>query len=442
MNDPDQGLIGAEGPSTVYTDGLAAAALDEKRWIRHSRLASNTRLICFAALLIVAWLAFGTHRLEALWIVLPAIVFAALVIIHDRILHREARATRVRRFFEDGLARLEDRWAGLGHSGDQYRNPNHLYAEDLDVFGTGSLFELLATTKTGPGSDRLASWLLESAEADTIRRRQAAVKELRPRLDLRLQMALAGDESGSASQQDALPAWAAAPAAPLPRSTWILATSVTSLSLVGVALWTLSNAGPAPFVVALILQSILGLTLRGRVAPILAAAETPVQSLSRTAALLGCLESEVESNKVESALLQQLRTELETTGQTPSQELEALRRLVDRRDARANQFFAPIAALLMWGTHTALALEKWRARCGPRLSVWIEAAGEIEALCALASFAYEHPDDIFPEIVESETIFDGTGLGHPLLPADRSVRNDLRLSAGAKQPQGLVMSGS
>jgi DNA mismatch repair ATPase MutS len=180
---------------------------------------------------------------------------------------------------------------------------------------------------------------------------------------------------------------------------------------------------------------LLAFALGSRVRPVLAAAETPVQSLSRTASLLGCIESE----RFHSERLAELRNELETTGRPPSGELDALRRLVDRRDARRNQFFAPIAALLMWGTHVALALESWRARCGPRLAVWVAAAGEIEALCALASFAYEHPDDPFPEIVEGETLFEGEGLGHPLLPESRCVRNDLRLG---RHPQALVMSGS
>ncbi len=425
-------------PMATYAGGLAEAKTDEALWTQRSRLASNARLFCFAAFLIVAWLAFGTRNIAGAWVALPALAFVALVIAHDRILRREERAIRIRRFYEDGIARLEHRWAGLGNPGDVYRDPNHPYAEDLDLFGAGSLFELLATTRTATGSHRLAQWLLEAADANIIRRRQAAVAELRPRLDLRLRMALAGDEAGSALQQEALEAWAAAPAAPLPRSIFYLALAATSLSLMGIALWIFSGSGPGPLVAALALQSALALALRKRVAPVLAAAETPVQSLARTASLLGCIESE----KFEAALLTELRAELETTGRPPSGELEALRNLVDRRDARANQFFAPIAALLMWGTHAALALEKWRARCGPRLSIWIEAAGEIEALCALSSFAYEHPDDPFPEIVEDEATFEGTALGHPLLPPDRCVQNDLQLSSGSKYPQGLVMSGS
>jgi len=428
-------LRSADTPLCSYTEGLSTASADEAIWAGRSRLASNARLVCFVAFVILGWLAFGTHSLEAVWVALPAFAFIALVITHDRILRREERASRMRRFFDEGIARLEDRWAGQGDRGDRYRDPSHPYAEDLDVFGTGSLFELLATTRTATGSDRLANWLQQPARAGTIRRRQAAVSELRPRLDLRLRMALAGDESSSTIQQEALEAWASAPAAALPPWIRFLALTATSLSISSIALWIFTTSGPAPLAGALLLQSILALALRSRVGPILAAAETPVQSLARNASLLGCIESE----HFDAPLLAELRAELETTGRPPSSELEALHRLVDRRDARSNQFFAPIAALLMWGTHVALALENWRDRCGPRLSVWVEAAGEIEALCALSGFAYENPEDPFPEIIEGEPIFEGEALGHPLLPSDRCVRNDLRLG---QHPQALIMSGS
>jgi len=438
--DRDRGFDGfvtapAESPMSTYAEGLAAASLDEAIWNRRSRLASNARLVCFLAFLVIGWLAFGTRSLGATWIGLPALAFVALVIAHDRILRREERATRVRRFFEEGIARLEHRWAGQGDAGDRYRDPGHPYSADLDVFGTGSLFELLATTRTAAGNDRLADWLQAPAEAETILLRQAAVQELRPRLDLRLRMALAGDESSSTTQQEVLETWASAPAARLPRSIFFLALAASGLSIGGIALWIFTTSGPAPLLGALLLQSILALSLRSRVGPILAAAETPVQSLARTASLLGCIESE----RFDAPLLASLRAELETTGRPPSGELEALRRLVDRRDVRGNQFFAPIAALLMWGTHVALALENWRARCGPRLPVWVETAGEIEALCALSSFAYENPEDPFPEIASGNPVFDGEALGHPLLPGDRCVRNDLRL---CNRPQALIMSGS
>ena len=69
-----------------------------------------------------------------------------------------------------------------------------------------------------------------------------------------------------------------------------------------------------------------------------------------------------------------------------------------------------------------MALERWRAACGHSLGDWVDAASEIEAICSLAGYAYEHPEDVFPELVDGGPAFDGRALGHPLLPADRCVR--------------------
>ncbi len=428
----------AEPPASArvaYEDGLADARHDEAFWLRRAQLISNARLVCFVLFAGVGWLGFGTHWLARGWTALPAVAFVALIVLHDRVLQRQQRAERIRRFHEDGLARLDHTWAGRGDAGERYRDPHHPYADDLDLFGRGSLFELLATTRTAAGSDRLAAWLKAPSDPETIRERQAAVEELRLRLDLRLEMAVAGDEAGSPTQQEKLEAWAGAPTAALPGWTLPVAVLATTASIAGLLLWIFTGSGPVPFVAALVAQSLLALALRSRVLPVLAAAETPVASLARTAALLTCVESE----RFAAPRLEALEAELRTTGHLPSEEMHRLRRLVDLRDARLNQFFAPFAALLLWGTHVARGLEAWRARCGPRLGAWIAAAGEIEALCALASFAFEHPEDPFPEIEEEAAVFDGEGLGHPLLPEDRCVRNDLRLDS---RPQALVMSGS
>ena len=427
--------LSGEDPQAVYAAGHDRAIADERHWQSRARWLSNARLACFALLALTGWLAFGTHAIARPWVVLPLAAFVALIVAHDRVLDREARAGRVRRFFEDGLARLDHSWAGRGDDGLRHLEAEHPYAQDLDLFGEGSLYELLATTRTSAGSDRLADWLLTPAAPEVVRERQAAVRELRPRLEMRLRMAVAGDEASPVGHREALEAWAAAPPAGLGPVLRAAAAATTVLDGVGLALWIGTDAGPVPFAMALGLQGLFALAIRARVRPVLAAAETPVGSLARAAALLACVERE----QFEAPLLERLRTSLETTGHLPSEELSALRALIDRRDVRSNQFFAPVAAILMWGTHTAYRLEGWRARCGPRLSVWIESAGEIEALCALAGYAYENPEDPFPEILDAGPVFEGEALGHPLLPRERCVRNDLRLG---ERPQALVMSGS
>jgi DNA mismatch repair ATPase MutS len=117
-----------------------------------------------------------------------------------------------------------------------------------------------------------------------------------------------------------------------------------------------------------------------------------------------------------------------------------LHRLVELHDWQHNQFFAPVAAAFLWGTHLAWAIEIWRRRHGADVRVWLSTVGEFEALSALSAYRYEHPADVWPEIVESpRATFDGMDLGHPLLPSARTVRNDVHLSGDTRL---LVVSGS
>src|SRR5262249_5095436 len=91
-------------------------------------------------------------------------------------------------------------------------------------------------------------------------------------------------------------------------------------------------------------------------------------------------------------------------------------------------------------TQMAHAIEAWRRRCGPSIRAWIHVVGETEALCSLAAYAFENPDDPFAEVVASERgFYEGEGLGHPLLPRDVCVRNDLALTGDLRV---LVISGS
>jgi DNA mismatch repair ATPase MutS len=108
-------------------------------------------------------------------------------------------------------------------------------------------------------------------------------------------------------------------------------------------------------------------------------------------------------------------------------------------DSRENWLMRIVGPPLLYATQIAFALEAWRASSGPHVRRWIEAAGEFEALSALAGYAYEHPQDPFPEISTAEACYDAEGLGHPLLPAARCIRNDLRLGGDLGV---LVVSGS
>jgi hypothetical protein len=305
----------------------------------------------------------------------------------------------------------------------------------LDLFGRGSLFELLSRAQTRAGEDRLAAWLLAPAAPEELRARHGAVAELRGNLDLREDLAVLGPEVRHGVHPEPLLKWGSAPVRFTGGALRAAAALLATLSTCAVAAALAGATSWVPALVAIAAQSLFAVKLRARVSGVLGEIEAP----SRDLAQLRALVERVERESFAAPRLAGLRSALETQGVPASRDLARLHRLVTTLDWRRNQLFAPIAPLLLWGTQHAFALEAWRSRCGGHLEGWLDALGELEALCDLAAHAYEHPADPFPEITETGPVFDARGLGHALLAESSCVRNDLTLDADRAL---VVVSGS
>ena len=130
------------------------------------RRIGNARLLTGIVGVIMAFFVFGEVVISFWWLLAPLILFLILVVAHARVWESLEHANRSVLFYERGIERLENRWMGTGETGDRFRNPSHIYEADLDIFGKGSLFELLSTARTRSGEDALAAWLLAPASRD------------------------------------------------------------------------------------------------------------------------------------------------------------------------------------------------------------------------------------------------------------------------------------
>jgi hypothetical protein len=385
---------------------------------------------------VTAWAVFDPSRLALGWLGVPVAIFIGLVVAHERCARQRARTHRALRFYEQGLARLDGTWAGHGPEGTRFADEAHPYADDLDIFGEGSLFQLICTARTPAGRARLADWLKAPTPTVETQRRQQAVAELAPRTQLREEILVLGAEVGPRTHPEALAAWAAAP----PRfaaasTTRLVARALASVTLLVMAAVVAGLLSRYYLIGALLLQSAFALRLRGAVLAVIDDVEIANRELGLLHEILGRFETET----FESALLQDLMKRLHASGRPPSGEIGRLRRLVDLLDARRNQFFAPLGALLLWGTQFAAAIEHWRAGSGAAVAEWLDVIAEVEALDSLAAYHYEHPDDPFPDLIEGPATFVGAELGHPLLTEADCVRNDVTLT---RDQQVLIVSGS
>jgi DNA mismatch repair ATPase MutS len=138
-----------------------------------------------------------------------------------------------------------------------------------------------------------------------------------------------------------------------------------------------------------------------------------------------------------------LYASLDAEGEPPSRRIGRLNRVMELLDSRDNVFVRILEVFILWTPRHALAVEEWRRHSGQAVRRWLTAAGEIEALCSLASHAFEHPDDPFPEFTADRGLLEAEAIGHPLIPEGRVVRNDLRIGgADPAGPRVLVVSGS
>ena len=422
-------------PAEVY-----AGRLNELNWAqsaerRRERALGYAKLAIAAATLVVALLLL--HFLKALEILLiPVVLFLFLAVLQERLIRRLRFRGRAIAFYQRAQARLEDRWAGGGESGERFLDPKHPYARDLDLFGAGSLFELLSTARTRSGEETLAAWLLRAAPVDEVLGRQEAVRDLEGRVGFREQVFCLGETVRQGVHSEPLAAWGERGPVFADRATRagtrVLAIAWL-LSLVAWGMWGFSDIAGAVTVLCVAWAH----RLHKRLEPAADALERAADDLELLSGVLGLLERE----PFRAAKLTALQAALRHDGRSPSAAIRKLARLVEYIRSRHSLFLRPLDLVTFWSAQLVFAAENWQQEFGPAIRVWLRAVGELEALTALAGYAYEHPGDAFPEFAAvdgADAVFDAEGMTHPLLPAAKAVRNDLKLGDGL---QLIILSG-
>ncbi|HMD47574.1 MAG TPA: hypothetical protein VKG79_00690, partial [Bryobacteraceae bacterium] len=241
-------------------DRRRVSELEQKQF----RRIGNARVAAGFAAIVVAFFVFGEVWVSPWWLLVPLAVFGALVIVHARVIEHLDRSIRAAQFYDRGIARLEDRWMDGGETGERFRDPAHVYAEDLDLFGRASLFQLLSTARTRAGEDTLARWLLAPASADEVAARHLAVEELRSLLDLREDLAVLGSAVRSSLDPDAAARWGEAPEVLFPAGARYIAPLLAAAVVISFSLYMASVFTRTPFLAVLFVTLGYGFFLGSR----------------------------------------------------------------------------------------------------------------------------------------------------------------------------------
>jgi hypothetical protein len=417
---------------------LDRRARERDRAARRGERFGNARLALALVALILVILPLFTKDGEP-W--LGLIPVAALFVLLGKGMDRNAEQTRrlsgAVRFHEAARDRALERWRDLEDTGAELGGGD--LAQDLDLFGKASVFQLLSRCTTEAGRRTLAAWLSTPAPVGEVRRRQAAVTELasKPELAEAMAMASAGAELGPIDDRGLL-AWAEGTgdhrgAYPFARPLSVLGIVMPAVLLASVALDLAVGLRPA-LVVVIVVQAATVMLLRRLTEPRAVLLSGPERVLARFAGLIDV----VEQAALEAPRLAEVKARLSAAGRA-SERIRSLTRIVDLLDARLNMFFAlSIGPALLWDLNLTLVADRFRRDVGSSMRGWFEAIGELDALVCLGLFARLRPDYAMPVLTDG-CVFRAEGLAHPLIDRSKVVANDLELGGAGSV---LLLSGS
>lgn len=425
-------------PENHYTERLSLTEGQLQQVKKQIFRISMLRLALFVAGVAGIYFFLSQTPLLIICICLTFLPLFILVKIHNRFFIRKEWLETQARIIQEELQALSGDYSSF-EDGKEYVNPEHPYSFDLDIFGRRSLFQSINRTCTFFGKDRLAKWLQNHLhEKVSIEKRQEMVREISEHTLFREQFRVAGlVHHGQSSDGEKIQAWSQSPAQYL-HAGWVKAfiwgvPVINSLllitSLIG---WTSFSCLGLSFGIFLVLS--FGIIKRATY--IQETYGKQLKSLNGYARLIALAKAE----DWKSAGMLELMERFNLNGQSPVQALQQLSKELDRLDLRNNQFlYVLLEGSIFFQLQEIVRIERWKVRYGQHISEWLETVGELDALCSLGTFAYNHPQYTYPELTEKPFCFLATQMGHPLMPVSQCVKNDATIPS---RPFFLIITGA
>lgn len=425
-------------PENHYTERLSLTAGQLQQVKKQIFRISMLRLALFIAGIAGLYFFFNQTTLLIICICLTFLPLFILVKIHNRFFIRKEWLETQARIIQEELQALSGDYSSF-EDGKEYVNPEHPYSFDLDIFGRRSLFQSINRTCTFFGKVRLAEWLQNHLhEKTSIEKRQEMIREISEHTLFREQFRVAGlVHHGQSSDGEKIQAWSQSPAQYL-HAGWVKSfiwgiPVINSLLLItSLAGWTSFSWLGLSFGIFLVLS--FGIIKRATY--IQETYGKQLKSLNGYARLIALAKAE----NWKSAGMQELMERFNLNGQSPIQALQQLSKELDRLDLRNNQFlYVLLEGSIFFQLQEIVRIERWKARYGQHISKWLETVGELDALCSLGTFTYNHPQYTYPELTEKPFCFLATQMGHPLMPASQCVKNDATIPS---RPFFLIITGA
>ncbi|HVZ97609.1 MAG TPA: hypothetical protein VG847_12085 [Chitinophagaceae bacterium] len=371
-------------------------------------------------------------------------VSIALLVVFIRVLFADLKnksaiehANRLININKDELSFLEGDFHQFP-DGSEFIHEDHLYANDLDIFGKSSLFQYLNRTGSEMGSRSLATYLKAPASIELILQRQQAIQELSKKVEWIQSLQAKGKEQRiTFATKERLEKWIEEPPVFSPFKPWKwLRYLLPAIILTVVALYFFDKIPAGLFYFSLFIFAAIAYQINKYVAPIHEQLSKIAGELEIFSASIRHIENEIFS----SDLLKQLQSGFIHRQQKASRDISILQKLLDRLDLRYNILVSiPLNILLLWNLQQVLDLEKWKSSRKKTMHVWFDALGHMEALNSLSVLRFNEPAWVFPKVVPDYFMMEAKAMGHPLIADSKRVNNDIDIKHNSEL---MLVTGS
>ena len=309
--------------------------------------------------------------------------------------------------------------------GSDHADTSHPWSHDLDLFGTGSLFQYLNRTSTPKGDLILAGLLShEPGSVAVIHQRQQIVADLKDRIDFRQEFCAQGrlveekaEDFGDISQ------WLNSRAY-IRDHRWLFYLAILiSMLTVTTLIRGIFNASMLWFLLLIFAFNLLVLSpFLMRTNRYQAVISKKHALLEGYAKLLRIIASQsFEHPELSSRCIQ---------AKKGMKEVRHLSRLLNAFDQRLSMLLGVIFnGLFLFDFIMMHLLERWKERNQQEILEWIELCGWTDAMVSLSGFAWNHPDFVLPRVGEEQQALEFHRLGHPLIPDEKRVDNDISIDS-------------
>jgi len=384
----------------------------------------------------------GVAGVQWPWVWLAAAIFLgflAIAFFHEGMQTASRRATSMASYYRESLARCRRQWDQIEVPPVDVPQDFLAVSNDLNLLDSASVYKLLGIVRTPSGVDTLRDWIINGASVREIKRRQESVAELKPAIDWRekfwlscQQLASGGSGPREFVQWCESSDWFA-------RRGWLLwVTRVTSLVSIASLIGIFTGFGLALPILGIScgINFLLSIVYAGSIHD----SFNKVSTRADEANLYLTLFDRIANYPANSEKLQSLQAQLKDKKSGAHRNLHSLGRWTALSNIRRSAaLFIPyivLEFLFFWDVHILERMENWKSESGEFARGWFDDLGEWEALSALAKLAADHPEWIFPNVVEKsagQTLCAGKQIGHPLLDKNR-VPNDVQVG-----PPGTVL---